>query len=436
MSLTKDEYAIYLPAVNEGYAAEVCKQLKGNRPFPEDLILRDLIFWEPNSLWYYPYLLHSVGLYSVGALPNNAVTQRNRSHSTLIGDSGGFQIGRGSMKGLKSLRQEPMPAQDAVNAWQQEYEARKWVVNWLQTYADYGMTIDMPLWAASASGAKSPFHNCSTAQLIDMTVNNLKFIDRSANADAKWLNVVQGGDSIADIPIWWDAVKWFRKGGWAAAGSAGARGGLANMLSTLLMMRDDDAFSTGQDWLHVLGVSTPTWAVLLTAIQRALRKFNPALKVSFDSSSPFQLGGRYEEIALTPDFTSDVKTWAFRTERAPQTRPLTNPSLKQPFSHSQSPLGQRLHLHHLNVRGGIWDKRQFDTVSNILLMNHNIWVYLDAMKTANELAVVRDVERVPRLHLECLDFIADVFSGDDWSNAIRMNIELLDAVAPSAFNSD
>jgi hypothetical protein len=266
-----------------------------------------------------------------------------------------------------------------------------------------------------------------------MTVNNLKFIDRSANADAKWLNVVQGGDSIADIPIWWDAVKWFRKGGWAAAGSAGARGGLANMLSTLLMMRDDDAFSTGQDWLHVLGVSTPTWAVLLTAIQRALRKFNPALKISFDSSSPFQLGGRYEEIALTPNFTSDVKTWAFRTERAPQTRPLTNPSLKQPFPHAQSPIGKRLQLHHLNVRGGIWDKRQFDTVSNILLMNHNIWVYLDAMKTANDLAAAQDTARVPARYLECLAFIEDVFQRDAWSKAIADNQAMLDAVSANGY---
>lgn len=247
VSLTSDDYAVYLPAVNDGYAAEVAKELADDRPFPVGLTLRDLAFWEPNALWYYPYLLHSVGLYSVGSLPNNAVTQRDRLSSTLIGDSGGFQIGKGSMKGLQVLRAGPMPADDAVPAWQQEAKARNWIVGWLDTYADYAMTMDMPLWASSQDGANSPFHHCSTKQLIDMTVQNLHYIDKRAVGRAKWLNVVQGGENTADIAVWWEAVKWFKRGGWALAGSAGGKGGLANMLRTLLIMRDDGAFDAGQD---------------------------------------------------------------------------------------------------------------------------------------------------------------------------------------------
>ena len=318
MNLTRNEFAIYLPAVNDSYAAEVCKPLNPARPFPAGLTLRDLVFWEPNSLWHYPYLLHSIGLYSVGTLPDNAVTQRHRSNNMLLGDSGGFQIGRGSMKGLKSLRSGPMLAQDAINAWKQEFEAREWIIGWLDTYADYAMTIDMPLWATSSAGAKSPFHNCSTDQLIGMTVSNLKLIENRATGRAKWLNVVQGGVDTTQIKVWWDAVKWFRKGGWAMAGSAGVKGGLVNLLSTLLMMRDDRAFDDGQDWIHALGVSTPKWAVLLSAIQQAINQFNPKLRVSFDSSSPFQTGGRYEDVAQTPAFTNIESTWSIGTESAPQ----------------------------------------------------------------------------------------------------------------------
>lgn len=433
MALTKDEYAVYLPAVNDGYAAEVCKELSPDRPFPTGLSLKDLVFWEPNTLWYYPYLLHSVGLYSVGALPDNAVTQRNRENNTFIGDSGGFQIGRGTMKGLKELKPRPMSAQDAELAWKQESAARDWIVGWLNTYADYAMTIDMPLWATSQDGQNSPFHNCSTSQLINMTVSNLKLIEKRANGRAKWLNVVQGGDDTADIALWWDAVKWFRHGGWALAGSAGAKGGLFNMLTTLLKMRDENAFDPGQDWIHVLGISTPKWAVLLTAIQRALRKFNPDLRISFDSSSPFQIGGRYEDVALSPKFTNVEKSWSIGNQSAPQSRLHADPSKAQPFPHNQSPLGKRLLLNHLSVRGELWDNRNFDSVSNILLMNHNVWVYLDAMKRANDLVEARDANRVPALYLECVEFIEDVFQQQTWNDSIANYKGLLDAVVPNGY---
>lgn len=433
MSLTKTDYAIYLPAVNEGYAAIANNPMPQGRPFPTGLTLKDLIFWEPNVLWHYPYLLHSIGLYSAGSLPDNAVTQRNRDNNTLVGDSGGFQIGKGTMKGLKALQAKPMPALSAIQAWREEFEARKWIVGWLDLHANYAMTIDMPLWAMTPDGQNSPFHNCSEQQLVSMTVDNLKFIDSRASGRAKWLNVVQGGLNATQTRMWWDAVKWFRKGGWAMAGSAGARGGIANMLSALLMMRDENAFDDGQDWVHVLGVSTPKWAVLLTSIQRALQTINPNLHISFDSSSPFQTGGRYEDVALTPNYTSNESTWTISTQSAPQSRLHAVPNASTPFQHSQSPLGKRLLLNHLSVKGRVWDQRNFDSISNMLLVNHNIWVYLDAFRTANDLVVARDTNCVPKLYLECINFIADVFQRSTWEKQIAKERTLLDAVAPTGY---
>jgi hypothetical protein len=433
MSLHRDEYAVYLPAVNDSYATETIKALDPSRPFPDGLTLHDLVFWEPNQLWHYPYLLHSVGLYRVGALPDNAVSQRDRASSTLVGDSGGYQIGKGKVKGLKSLRDGPMEASSAVLAWQQEFAAREWVVDWLETYTDYAMTIDMPLWATAPAGESSPFHNCSPQQLMDMTVKNLRFIEKAARGRTKWLNVVQGDQTATQIEPWWQAVKWFRHGGWAMAGSAGAKGGLANMLRALLMMRDDGAFEPGQDWVHVLGVSTPKWAALLSEVQRALRRLNPSLRVSFDSSSPFQEGGRYETLVQTPAFTVDPKTWSMWPEPSPQSRLHVATSPAVPFPYQQSPIGARLQLHHLSVRGGIWDHRQYDSISNMLITNHNVWVYLDAMKQANDLAAARDSARVPKLYLDGLDFIADVFGRDTWAAHLASNASLLDAVAPSEY---
>jgi hypothetical protein len=40
------------------------------------------------------------------------------------------------------------------------------------------------------------------------------------------------------------------------------------------------------DWMHFLGTSKLEWAVLLTDIQRAVRKYvNPAFTISFDCAS-------------------------------------------------------------------------------------------------------------------------------------------------------
>ncbi len=432
--LDKDAYAVYLPAVNDSYANDVLKDMTEGRPFPDGLTLRDLIFWEPNGLWHYPYLLHSIGLYSIGGpLKTNAVLQRNRANNTLLMDSGGFQIGKGTMKGLSELKPHAMKAADAEYAWRHEPTVRSWIVGNLDTYADYGMTIDMPLWAKSADGQSSPFHNCSTQQLIEMTVDNLRYIESRNLGRTKWLNVVQGGDDPVDNVPWWDAVKWFRHGGWAMAGSAGAKGGLHDMLAIMLRMRDEGAFEIGQDWVHVLGVSTPKWAVLLTAIQKALREVNPALRVSYDSSSPFQTGGKFEEVCLSPAYTSTVSSWGIGTTQCPQGIAHADATNPQPFPHGQSPLGQRLMLHHLNVKAGIWDKRSFDFVSNLLLVNHNVWVYLDAMKRANDAVAARDATQVPTAILQCVDFIADVFRDINWQEALKKERSLLDSVAPNGY---
>lgn len=431
--LYNPHHAIYLPAVNDSYADDCCKQLDPNRPFPGGVSLRDLVFWQPNALWHYPYLLHSVGLYPIGALPDNAVTQRDRTSCTLVGDSGGFQIGKGSMKGLKAVRAGPMAAVAAEQAWHMESAAREYIVGWLDTYSDYAMTIDMPLWAMSGDGKDSPFHNCTAEQLIDLTVQNLRFIDQAASGRAKWLNVVQGDAQGAYSRAWWDAVKWFRRGGWALAGSAGAKGGLVNVLRTLLTMRDDGAFEAGQDWVHVLGVSTPKWAVLLSAVQRALQRTNAALRISYDSSSPFQTAARYEEVAVAPNYTTDLRSWTIGVESAPQSRLHVDPSLPRLVSFAHSPIGAKLYLHHLSVRDGKWEPRQFDSVTLALLTNHNVWVYLDAMARANELVAARDQSLVPALLLRGADLIDEAFESPNWPEFLRRNSHHMDALAPNEY---
>ena len=433
MNLHSYNYAVYLPAVNTSYITTAARVLPQGRRFPHGVTPADLRFWEPNNLWHYPYWLHSIGQHKVGSTPPFETKKSLRGENILVGDSGGYQIGKGTLGGLRHLKSTPMSAMAAVEAWRDESQARNWITNWLSNECDYAMTIDMPLWAQSSKGANSPFHSCSTEQLIEMTVKNLHFINTFSPMNVKWLNVIQGGMTVVDAIAWWDSVKWFRRGGWAMAGTAGAVGGLYNMLAILLMMRDEDAFVTGQDWLHVLGVSTPFWSIALTAIQNALRNINPKLTVSYDSSSPFQLGGRYEQVCLTPAFGRYKMGWSIKTILAPQ-RPLyATSACQERFPFRQSPIGSRLMLNELNVRSGIFSARQFDSFSNALLTNHNIWVHLDAFKTANDLVANDEFMHVPQDYLNCIELIGELFnetSLSGWTEKLEKHKDFLDSLAP------
>jgi hypothetical protein len=433
MNIADTRHAVYLPAVNPTYLNAVTKKLPEGRRFPHGLTPRDLMFWEDNALWHYPYLLHSIGQYRVGTRPNRVLDKDQRRKSILIGDSSGYQIGRGTLSGLKHVKAGPLTATEAMSAWRQEREARRWIHDWLSTQCDYGMTIDMPLWATSTTGAKSPFHRCSPQQLIDMTVQNLRLAERFSPAETKWLNVIQGGDNYLNAIDWFRAVSWFRRGGWALAGTAGTGGGLLLLLMTVLIMRDADAFSPGQNWLHVLGVSTPLWAIIMTAIQKELRRHNPELMVSFDSSSPLLVGGRFEQVSLSPAFTTQRSSWTIGAERAPQRPAYAKPTCQTKFPYDNSPLGKRLMLNELNVREGPWEPRQFDTLSNAMLINHNIWTHLEAFKRANDIAEQRCVDSIPKEFLDCLDVIQEAFACDSAIAAtykLERHVKLLERIAP------
>jgi hypothetical protein len=432
MSLLNTDYAVYLPAVNDSFAAEVLKPLPPNRPFPAGLTLADLIFWERgNRLWHYSHLLHSVGLHTVGSQPDNAVTRAGRTDCVLLGDSGGYQIGTGKLKGYREL-QAGMSAAAAEATWAGAYSVRRWILDWLELHTDYAMTIDMPLWATLPKGAASPFHECSIAALTAMSAGNLRFIDTHRQGRTRWLNVIQGLDEPSTL-AWWKAVKWFDCSGYALAGAAGVKGGIGNVLKILLTMRDDGALAEGHNWIHVLGVSTPKWAILLSAIQRALRRHvNPSLQISYDSATPFQAGGIREEVALLPEYTSRPRDWAIRFETVPQSARLAGST--EPFPYS-SPIGDRLTMGDLNVRGGDWDQRSFDTISNVLLCNHNCWVLLRAFELANQLAFESDGSQVPAQWRDCLAFIGDLFEADDWAGQLTKKTNFLHAMAPNEFNA-
>ncbi|WP_421696178.1 hypothetical protein [Aestuariivirga sp.] len=420
-------HAIYLPAVNSSYAKVGRHRVTPERQLPGGLTVSDFEFWTGNSkLWNHKFILHSIGNYSVGADTRGPLFSRPSGAFTIVGDSGGYQLGKNRFKGFGGLT-SGMSSQSAVNVWNSRYDEKRWIINWLEHYCDYAMTIDMPLWATQSRGSESPFHRCSEVELLALTNDNLQLIQQLTNGKTKWLNVVQA-TNLEDGLRWWNGIKWFRHGGWSLGGAAGWRGGLYIMLNILLTMRDDHAFEAGQDWLHVLGVSQTKWDIFLTAIQNGLRCTNPSLQVSCDSATAFDLGGRFDKYALSPTLGEDESDWSisFGQIEHRQSYADSNSPLDFPAS---SPLGDVLKMHHLVVKTEEISGRRFDTLSNLMLINHNVWTYLDASRRANSAAFASVPRKIPQAYARTIDIIGDAFSRESWSDFLLKERPALDAVA-------
>lgn len=426
-----DNFAVYLPAIQKNYAKAVYKIGDKNRVMPTGITAKDLNFLNPKSkLWHYGYGLYSAGQFRIGEEQADIVTNK-ADGITILGDSGGYQIGKGTLQGftqLKGLKK----VDDIYDAWTKAFEVKEWIVNWLETNSSYAMTLDMPLWARDAINRNTPFHKFSAEQLLGLTVENLKFIQKNKRGNTKWLNVIQG-TTDDDLKLWWNAVSKYRFGGWALAGSSNWKsgGGVAVIVKQVLTMRDDGAFENGQDWLHVLGVSQAKWAVILTAIQRGIRsKCNSDFRVSYDSASPSRLAGVQQKVAVYPTYTNMADSWSIRAVDCPNDKIYVsgNPSYAFPFP---SPLGDVLKLHHLNVRQTKYDAKRFDELSHYLLTNHNTWIYVRALLEANELAFLdkHDAQQfVPPQLLNCISLIEELMSGGVWQNKMKKNASLFEAV--------
>jgi hypothetical protein len=194
------------------------------------------------------------------------------------------------------------------------------------------------------------------------------------------------------------------------------------ILKRLVALRYDNLLQEGiHDWMHFLGTSKLEWAVLLTVIQRAVRKYvNPAFTISFDCASPFlaTANGQVYFENVFPDngkwsyrmapsaddkkYAVDTRKWSDgvvadgiypRWENSPLSdmfkmkdiciyRPgvvkagvtLNEENFKDPESYDVLP--------DVN-KNGKWGKTSWDSFSYALLMGHNVWMHLTAVQEAN-----------------------------------------------------
>ena len=473
LSPLQKDYAVYLPAISSFYSTYIAKQrlekfIADDRiPAGFDRGVEGMNFLNPEE----GYFTYKYGLYSAGhaqldlvksMTQESMIQQRDRNNTMILGDSGGYQIGKGVLKFDWLNFDGP-----AAN------KTRQSILEWLELTADWSMMLDVPTWACDhihspKTGLKS-FEDC-----LDKTRFNNDYFLMNRLGQTKWLNVLQGGDWDT-AERWYQGVKEFSDpaGKYAGREAEGWAMGGANMckmditLRRLMILREDNLLK-GKNWMHFLGTAQLDWSCYLTSIQRQIRKhINEEFTISFDCASPFIAtahGLVYTNAQHTP------KRWSVIMDKAPDNKALAGSDIPFPF---ESEIGRRLvmgdiayynlgtkktdaelgvdakgkqikfdhlnsdHYHEvprLNKLGKIPNKTSWDSFAYALMMGHNVECHIKAVQRANQLMDIEIAKVQPDWRhwnkLNAKDSTSDQFS--DW---VPRNILYFDRFVKELFET-
>jgi|TARA_R110000782_G_scaffold11744_3_gene35496 hypothetical protein len=434
LTAKQNDYAVFLPAISGFYATYVGKQRDPvNGPYvdparlPAGIQDMEMMNWLNSKQGLFPY---KWSLYSGGHANLDLNKQdwsedmvRNREPGTMmLGDSGGFQIAKGLWEGDWKANSGCPKAQ----------KKRESILKWLDGVSDYGMTLDIPTWVIHDKKASKACGISTLKEAVDATkFNNDYFMANrkgTKNGGMKVLNVLQGA-SHSDAEQWYQTMKHYcdptlypdtHFNGWSMGGQNMCDVHL--VLKRLVALRHDNLLQQGvHDWMHFLGTSKLEWAVLLTVIQRAVRKYvNPDFTISFDCASPFLAtanGQVYHEIVLPHN-----GKWSYRMnpivddkKYANDTRPYGQAVVADGFvdHFDESPISAQLQMKDICIykagvlKAGVADtpenrllpdnydvlpdvnkigkfgKTSWDSFSYALLMGHNVWLHLESVQRAN-----------------------------------------------------
>jgi hypothetical protein len=408
LTAKQNDYAVFLPAISGFYTTFIGKQR--NEPyvdparFPQGLSDMEQLNWLNSTKALFPY---QWSLYSGGHANLDLAKQdwsedmvRNREPGTFIlGDSGGFQIAKGLWEGDWKANSGCVKAQ----------KKRSLILNWLDNVADYGMILDIPTWVIHDKKASEACGISTLEEAVAATkFNNEYFMTHRRgknNGGARFLNVLQG-DNHTSAEAWYQEMKQFcdptvypdtHFDGWAMGGQNMCDVHL--VLKRLVALRYDNLLQEGvHDWMHFLGTSKLEWAVLLTVIQRAVRKYvNPNFTISFDCASPF-LATANGQVYFENVFPQDGK-WSYRMapsaddkKYATDTRPWAQGVVADGIypTWQDSPISNMLTMKDICIyRPGDLNKigkegsTSWDSFSYALLMGHNVYMHLTAVQEAN-----------------------------------------------------
>ena len=432
LTAKQNDYAIFLPAISGFYATFIGKQRNEEyvdpARFPQGLTDMEQMNWlnHTKSLFPYKWSLYSGGHANLDLSKQDWSEDmvRNRDPNTLVlGDSGGFQIAKGLWEGDWRAGSGCPKAQ----------KKREQVLAWLDGIADYGMTLDIPTWVIHDKVANSKIGNFKDGQeLVEATkFNNDYFMKHRKgveNGGAKFLNVLQGANHKA-ADEWYETMKHYcdpkqypdrHFNGWGMGGQNMCDVEL--ILKRLITLKYDNLLQEGvHDWMHFLGTSKLEWAVLLTVIQRNVRKYvNPKFTISFDCASPF-LATANGQVYFENVFPDNDK-WSYRMAASADNKKYALDTRKWSDGVVQdgiyprwqdSPISDMLQMKDICIykpgvpkagvtidetnfqdpesydvlpdvnKNGKWGKTSWDSFSYALLMGHNVWMHLTAVQEAN-----------------------------------------------------
>ena len=449
-----EPYAYFLPATSGFYSTYIGKQRYSNYVDPARIPasfgpmgIEAMNYLNPNATFYFDHCLYSAGHANLDLTKpdpsEDMFRNRDRTTSWVLGDSGGFQIGKGVWEGEWNDPSGPVVAQrmaeavakgvelvpqlhptghpktdkngnpkhtkiDHVKIYQAKLDAaqkkRGQVLAWMDALMDYGMVLDIPAWVGrSPVGAKNSGVGNYPQAVAATKYNNEYFIKHRTGA-CKFLNVLQG-ESHGQAEDWYQQMKDFcdpKKydkpfNGWAMGGQNMCDVDL--VLRRLIVLKFDGLLEQGhQDWMHFLGTSKLEWALLLTDIQRAVRKYhNPDFTISFDCASPF-LATANGQIYVQTEIT-DREKWLYRMlpsldnkKYSKDTRLFQDVVVQDGHfkSFTTSPLMDGVEVKDICIYGpndvnkiGKVGKTSWDSFTYAIMMGHNVWLHLNSVQEAN-----------------------------------------------------
>jgi hypothetical protein len=437
--LQKD-YAVYLPAISSFYSTYIAKQ-RLEKFIPDERIpkgfdrgIEGMNFLNPEQgYFYYKNALYSAGHAQLdlqkSLVQESMIQDRDRSKTMILGDSGGYQIGKGVIK---------FDWQNFEGA--EANKVRQKILEWLELTADWSMMLDVPTWACDhihspKTGLKT-FEDC-----LEKTRFNNKYFIENRLGQTKFLNVLQGSN-WENAEAWYQGVKEFSDStvyedkaaeGWAMGGANMCK--MPITLRRLVTMRFDGMLE-GKDWMHFLGTAQLDWSCYLTSIQRQIRKHvNENFTISFDCASPF-IATAHGLVYTNAQHTS--KRFSVIMDKAPDNKGLAGRhDIPFPF---ESDFGRRLSIadicHYapgmLN-KIGKEGKTSWDSFAYALMMGHNVECHIRAVQRSNNLMDIEYAKHRPDWRR--WRKVKDADKSDEMSEWVPRNILYFNRFVEELFNS-
>ena len=421
------QYAVYTPSTQLHSAQRVIKQAVSFREglLPAGLKMTDFNYLDPtNRFWSYGCCLATAGQFKNS--PMDAVSNRKLDSTWVLGDSAGYQIGTGALAEIKPWMKHINNPELVMQLWR-EHNVKREIFAWLSNNCDWAMTLDMPLWMKGSD--KTAFKNCTTQQLIELSVENLTYFsaNRSRFRNLKLASTLQG-ETIEQEQMWFDAVKPYPVNGWALAGHVGQMGGIYRVLRRLLMLRDLKMLGGDYELVHILRLSRLRWAPVVTAVQQAVRETtnSPSFRITFDSSSPYRVAGVTTQYMVTAPLGDKLKGWTMAAHALPVGYGIANTAepialhtastiLPVPFD---SPIAPLLTLQDLQPKKGAYDVRNIDQFTDEVMINQNVYAYVNSTIRANQ-AVFGPKPAAPQIIMDAVGIVQDLFRAQNWASMLE-----------------